>query len=186
MQAILDAIDSGALDAEIVLVLSDNPEGLILERARQRGIPTGIIDCAELRTRFPLEAQERTATELQAAGVDLVCLAGFMRLVKAPLLEAFPERILNIHPSLLPDFPGVNAWEQALEAGVEEAGCTVHLVDEGMDTGPILGQSRVPVLATDSSTSLHQRIQVEEHRLYPAVISDYARHLAPPKSRGDF
>lgn len=173
LQAILDAIDAGELAAQVTVVLSDNPTGYILQRAKARGIATGIIDCAGFRTKFPLAAQQETATRLQDAGVDFVCLAGFMRLVKSPLLAAFPERILNIHPSLLPAFPGMEAWAQAVAARATVSGCTVHLVDEGMDTGPILAQARVPVLPTDSAEDLHQRIQVAEHKLYPATIAQY-------------
>lgn len=182
LQAILDAIDAGALDAQVVLVLSDNPQGYILERARAHGIATGAIDCEGFRTKFPPAAQQETAARLQAAGVDLVCLAGFMRLVKRPLLSAFPNRILNIHPSLLPAFPGMEAWAQAVAAGATESGCTVHLVDEGMDTGPVLGQARVPVLPSDTATDLHRRIQAEEHKLYPATIAQYWRRV---QSRAD-
>ncbi|MFT4175661.1 MAG: phosphoribosylglycinamide formyltransferase [Luteolibacter sp.] len=170
MQAILDAIDAGTLDASIALVLSDNPDAYILERAKKRGIPTGIIDCHGFRTKYPEEAQAETAARLKAAGVELVCLAGFLRLVKKPLLEAFPDRILNIHPSLLPAFPGLESWKQALEAGASKAGCTVHFVDAGMDTGPIILQESVPILHGDTAESLHARIQVVEHRLYPAAI----------------
>lgn len=178
MQAILDAIESKQLDARIAIVLSDQPEALILERARTNGLQSGLIDCLGFRTRFPEESQAATAKQLLAAGVDLVCLAGFMRLVKAPLLEAFPDRILNIHPSLLPAYPGMAAWEQAVADGADESGCTVHLVDQGMDTGPILAQARVPILAADTPASLHQRIQVEEHRLYPTTIADYWKTLS--------
>lgn len=170
MQAILDAIDAGTLDAEVVLVLSDNPDASILERARERGIATGRIDCRGFRTKFPDEAQAETAEALQRAGVDLVCLAGFMRLVKQPLLDAFPNRILNIHPALLPAFPGLDAWVQALDAGVTETGCTVHYVDAGMDTGPAILQARVPVLPGDTPETLHARIQEQEHRIYPEAI----------------
>lgn len=170
MQAILDAIDAGTLSAQISIVLSDNPNAFILERARQRGIETAIIDCCGYKTRFPEQSQLETASKLRAAGVDLVCLAGFLRLVKRPLLDAFPNRILNIHPSLLPAFPGLESWKQALAAGVHEAGCTVHFVDDGMDTGPIILQESVPVLADDTAESLHARIQVLEHRLYPEAI----------------
>lgn len=170
MQAILDAIDAGTLDARIALVLSDNQDAFILERARRNGIEAGWIDCGGFRTKFPEEVQQHTARRLLDAGVECVCLAGFMRLVKRPLLDAFPNRILNIHPSLLPAFPGVEAWKQALEAGVSETGCTVHLVDEGMDTGPVLLQERVPVLPGDTAESLHARIQEVEHRLYPEAI----------------
>lgn len=170
MQAILDAIDAGELAAQIALVLSDNPDAFILERARRRGIATGLIDCLGFRTRFPESAQAETARRLHAAGVNLVCLAGFLRLVKRPLLDAFPNKIINIHPSLLPAFPGLQSWRQALEAGATEAGCTVHVVDDGMDTGPILLQESVPIVPGDTPESLHARIQVVEHRLYPAAI----------------
>ncbi len=175
MQAILDAIDAGTLDARIALVLSDNPGAFILERARKRGIQTGLIDCRGFRTKFPEDAQQETADSLRAAGVEIVCLAGFLRLVKRPLLDTFPNRILNIHPALLPAFPGLESWRQALEAGVSETGCTVHFVDEGMDTGPVILQERVPVLPGDTAESLHARIQVAEHRLYPAAIAEVAK-----------
>ncbi len=170
MQAILDAIDAGTLDAEIGLVLSDNPDAYILERASKRGIATGVIDCQGFKQKFPEEAQAETAKRLKDAGVELVCLAGFLRLVKKPMLEAFPERVLNIHPSLLPAFPGLESWKQALDAGAKESGCTVHYVDEGMDTGPIILQESVPIEAGDTADSLHKRIQVVEHRLYPEAI----------------
>lgn len=177
MQAILDAISSGKLNARIALVLSDQPEAFILERAKDAQIKTAIISCEGLKNRFPETSQRETARLLLAARVDLVCLAGFMRLLKAPLIEAFPNRILNIHPSLLPAYPGMAAWEQAIVAKAKESGCTVHLVDQGMDTGPILGQARVPVLPDDSPNSLHQRIQKEEHRLYPEIIASYGQSL---------
>lgn len=170
MQAILDAIDDGSLDASIELVLSDNPDGFILERARKHGIPTGQIDCRGFQQKFPDEAQQETAQALKDAGVELVCLAGFMRLVKQPLLDAFPERIINIHPSLLPAFPGLESWKQALDAGVPETGCTVHYVDAGMDTGPTIIRAKVPVKPEDTAESLHARIQEQEHRIYPEAI----------------
>jgi phosphoribosylglycinamide formyltransferase-1 len=177
MQAILDAIDAGMLDAKIALVLSDNPAAFILNRARKRGIETGVIDCLGFRTKFPDEAQFETAARLRAAGVELVCLAGFLRLVKRPLLDAFPNRILNIHPALLPAFPGLESWKQALDAGVSETGCTVHYVDEGMDTGPVILQETVPVLPGDTAETLHARIQLAEHRLYPAAIAKVGRGI---------
>ena len=169
-QALLDAIDAGVLDGEVVVALSDNPGAYLLERARLRGIPCDVIDCQGYKTKFPDEVQLRTVDRLRSAGVEIVCLAGFMRLVKRPMLDAFPGRILNIHPSLLPAFPGVEAWRQALEAGASESGCTVHLVDDGMDTGPVVLQARVPVLPGDTAESLHARIQVEEHRIYPEAV----------------
>ena len=177
MQAMLDAIDAGTLDARIALVLSDNPDAFILDRARGRGIATGVIDCRRFRTKFPEDAQAETAARLRAAGVDLVCLAGFLRLVKQPLLDAYPGRILNIHPALLPAFPGLEAWKQALAAGVAETGCTVHFVDAGMDTGPVILQGRVPVLPGDTAESLHARIQVVEHSLYPEASAKVAAGL---------
>lgn len=170
MQAILDAIDTGELRARIALVLSDHADAYILERARQRGIATGVIDCGGFKTKFPDEAQAATAARLREAGVEWVCLAGFLRLVRRPMLEAYPNRIVNIHPSLLPLFPGLEAWRQALAAGVTESGCTVHFVDDGMDTGPVILQESVPVLPGDTPETLHARIQVLEHRLYPAAL----------------
>lgn len=176
-QSIYDAIQAGTLNAEIVVVLSDIPDAFILERARSWGVPAEVIDCGGFKTKFPDESQAAVAARLKEYDVDLVCLAGFMRLVKAPLLNEFPNRIINIHPSLLPNFPGLHAWEQAVNAGATESGCTVHYVDAGMDTGPILGQARVPVLPNDTATSLHARIQVEEHKLYPAMITKVLESL---------
>ena len=175
LQAILDAIEDGSLDARVGLVLSDNPQGFILERARKHGIPTGVIDCGGFQTRFPDDVQAATALKLKEAGVELVCLAGFLRLVKQPLLDAFPNRILNIHPSLLPAYPGLDAWKQALAAGEKEAGCTVHFVDAGMDTGPVILQESVPILSDDTAEVLHARIQRLEHTLYPAAIRKVGR-----------
>ncbi|MGN0874365.1 MAG: phosphoribosylglycinamide formyltransferase [Akkermansia sp.] len=169
-QSIFNAIDDGRLDAEVVIVLSDHEDAFILERARRRGVPAEYMDCGGYKNKFPLELQAEIAAKLQALRVDLVCLAGFMRLVKQPLLQAFPNRILNIHPALLPNFPGVEAWKQALEAGVPQTGCTVHYVDSGMDSGEIIMQAFVPVLSGDTPESLHARIQVQEHILYPAAI----------------
>lgn len=158
------------MPAEVVIVLSDHADAYILERARQRGVRTELMDCGGYRNKFPLEVQERVAQLLRELHVDFVCLAGFMRLVKEPLLAAFPKRILNIHPALLPAFPGVEAWRQALEAGDTQTGCTVHYVDAGMDSGEILMQAFVPVLPDDTPELLHARIQVQEHILYPAAI----------------
>lgn len=169
-QSIFNAIDDGRLDAEVVIVLSDNPDAYILERARQRGVRAEVMDCQGYKNKFPLEVQAALAQQLTELKIDLVCLAGFMRLVKEPLLSAFPRRILNIHPALLPAFPGVEAWKQALEAGATQAGCTVHYVDAGMDTGEIIMQAYVPVLPDDTAATLHARIQVQEHILYPAAI----------------
>ncbi|MFC5050929.1 phosphoribosylglycinamide formyltransferase [Rubritalea spongiae] len=172
LQAILDAIEAGTLNAELVLVLSDNPEGYILERARRAGVTAEVIDCGGFKTKFPDEKQVEVAHRLKDAGVELICLAGFMRLVKQPFLDVFPRRILNIHPSLLPAYPGLMAWKQAVNDGATESGCTVHYVDAGMDTGPIIKQARVPVYSNDTEETLHKRIQEEEHRLYPEVIAE--------------
>lgn len=170
MQAISDAIDDGTLQAEILLVASDHAEAYILERAQKKGIPTRLLDCGHYKQKFPAEEQARLAHDLKELGVDLICLAGFMRLVGAPLLEHFPDRIINIHPSLLPHYPGLAAWEQAIADGATESGCTVHYVDAGMDTGAIIAQRKVPVLPEDTAKSLHEKIQVEERTLYPQVI----------------
>jgi len=177
MQAILDAITVGTLKARIGIVLSDNPEAFILKRAEKHGIPHGVIDCAGHKTKFPDFAQVQTAEMLKQAGVDLVCLAGFMRLVKAPLLEAFPWKILNIHPSLLPAFPGVAAWAQAIAAKAKETGVTVHVVDSGMDTGPVILQEKLDILPDETADALHQRLQKIEHQIYPLAISQYAIQL---------
>lgn len=178
-QSILDAIDRGELHAEVAAVFSDVPGARILQRASLHGIPARVLDCAGFRNKFPEEAQRKLAEELKALGVDLVCLAGFMRLVKKPLLDAFPRRILNIHPSLLPRFPGLEAWKQALDAGAAESGCTVHFVDAGMDTGAVIRQARVPVCPGDTPEKLHARIQEQEHLLYPAAIREVLRNAAP-------
>lgn len=177
MQAIMDAIESGELNAEIVLVMSDFPDAYILERARKAGLRAEVIECAGYKTKFPDESQVAVGQMLKAAGVDIVCLAGFMRLVKQPLLDIFPNKIINIHPSILPAYPGLMAWKQAVDDGAAESGCTVHYVDAGMDTGPIIMQAKVPVLNDDTAQTLHERIQVEEHKLYPAAILKAAAKL---------
>ena len=169
--AILAAMDAGELPGvRVGVVISDVADAGILQLARDRGIPAHHLPPGRFKTKLEPDAEAAMAELLHSHGVDLVVLAGFMRLVKTPLLTAFPGRILNIHPSLLPAFPGLRAWEQALAAGVGEAGCSVHLVDAGMDTGKILGQARVPVEPGDTPETLHARIQVAEHRLYPEVI----------------
>jgi len=170
MQSVLDEIAAGNLNAEMRLVLSDVPDALILERARRHGIPCDWLDCAPFKTKLDGTAEQRCIRMLQSAGVDTVILAGFMRIVKPGLLAAFPQRVLNIHPALLPAFPGLQAWSQALAYGAKVAGCTVHFVDAGTDTGPIIVQRSVPVLEDDTPESLHARIQVEEHRAYPEAL----------------
>ena len=170
MQSILDAIAAGTLNAEVRLVLADVPDARILERARNHGVPGAWLDCAPFKTKLDGAAEQRCIQMLRDADVDTVVLAGFMRIVKPGLLAAFPNRVLNIHPALLPAFPGLRAWSQALAYGAKVAGCTVHFVDAGTDTGPIIIQRSVPVLEDDTPESLHARIQVEEHRAYPEAL----------------
>jgi len=169
-ESIASSIENGMLAASIGCVISDVPSALILERARQRGQPAYYMDMAPYRTKLDGEAEARVIALLKKHHVTLVVLAGFMRMVKPGLLHAFPGRVINIHPSLLPAFPGLRAWEQALLYGVKVAGCTVHFVDEGMDTGPIIVQHAVPVFDNDTPSSLHQRIQEAEHDAYPEAI----------------
>lgn len=170
MQSVLDAIQAGTLRAEMRLVLSDVPGAKILDRARAHNIPCGWLDCAPFKTKLDGEAEQRCIAMLKEREVDTVVLAGFMRIVKPGLLKAFPLRVLNIHPALLPAFPGLHAWQQAIEYGAKVAGCTVHFVDEGTDTGPIIVQRSVPVLTGDTPETLHARIQVQEHQAYPEAL----------------
>ncbi len=169
-QSLLDAVRAGRLDARIVCVLSDNADAYILDRARAAGVPAFAVDCAPFRTKLEGAGEHRVLELLRAHGADTIALAGFMRIVKPGLLRAYPGRIVNIHPSLLPAFPGLLAWKQALDYGAKVAGCTVHFVDEGMDTGPIIIQRAVPVLDDDTPETLHARIQVEEHIAYPLAL----------------
>ena len=170
MQSIVDAIDAGTLDAEIRIVLADVQDAKILERARRHSIPCRYLDCAPWKTKLEGRAEEECIRILKEAGVDTVVLAGFMRIVKPGLLEAYKNRVLNIHPALLPAFPGVHSWTQALDYGCKVAGVTVHFVDAGTDTGPIIVQKAVPVLENDTPETLHARIQVQEHVAYPEAL----------------
>lgn len=170
MQSIVDAIAAGTLDAEIRIVLADVADAKILDRARRHGIPCQHLDCAPWKTKLEGVAEDRCIDILKAAGVDTVVLAGFMRIVKPKLLAAFPNRVLNIHPALLPAFPGVHSWTQALDYGCKVAGVTVHFVDAGTDSGPILVQKTVPVLEDDTPETLHARIQVQEHIAFPEAL----------------
>jgi phosphoribosylglycinamide formyltransferase-1 len=169
--AIADACAAGRLPADIALVISDVPDAGILERARERGLRAEYLPPGKFRSKLDEEAEAVWIATLQSAHVDLVVLAGFMRILKAPLLRAFPLKIVNIHPSLLPSFPGLEAWKQALDYGVKVTGVTVHLVDHGVDTGPIIAQTAVPVEDDDTPQTLHARIQRVEHELYPAAIA---------------
>ena len=170
MQSIVDAIEKGELDAEIKIVLADVEDAKILERGRKHGLRSEYLDCAPWKTKLEGPAEDRCIEILKAAGVDTVVLAGFMRIVKPKLLAAFPNRVLNIHPALLPAFPGVHSWTQALDYGCKVAGVTVHFVDAGTDSGPILVQKAVPVLEDDTPETLHARIQVQEHLAYPEAL----------------
>jgi phosphoribosylglycinamide formyltransferase-1 len=169
-RAILESIKSGALAAEVRVVISDVFDAPILDIAREFSIPNAYLPPGGFRTRLEPQAEVDLVRMLRDAGVELVALAGFMRVLKAPMLNAFPRRIVNIHPSLLPKFPGLEAWRQALEAGETLTGCTVHYVDEEIDHGDVIAQREVPILADDTPERLHARIQIAEHELYPAVI----------------
>ncbi len=173
--AVAEACAAGRVPAQIALVLSDVSNAGILDRARERNIPAQAIVPAEFRTKLAGEGERQYVAALHGAHVDLVVLAGFMRVLKADFLQAFQGRIVNIHPSLLPAFPGLEAWKQALAHGVKVTGCTVHFVEAGVDSGPILGQQTVPVLDQDTPESLHQRIQIAEHELYPRCVAALAR-----------
>jgi phosphoribosylglycinamide formyltransferase-1 len=174
-RAIGEAISAGTLQAEVRLVLADVAEAGILDLARANGWRAEYVAPGRFKTKMEPEVEAHMVELLRAAEVELVVLAGFMRMVKAPLLEAFPRRIINIHPSLLPAFPGLEAWAQALAAGVPETGCTVHYVDAGMDSGEVIEQRAVPVLPGDTPATLHARIQVAEHALYPAVVGRFVK-----------
>ena len=182
-RAIADAIARGELDAEVRVVISDVASAGIIELARARGLRAEFVEPGRFKTKLEPEAELRVVELLQSAGVEWVVLAGYMRMIKPPLLAAFPRRIINIHPTLLPAFPGLEAWRQALAAGVGETGCTVHYVDAGMDTGEIIAQRAVPVLPGDTAETLHARIQVAEHALYPAVLASFSS-ISVPLHRG--
>ena len=170
MQSIVDEIEAGRLDAEVRVVLADVPDAKILDRAKRHGIPCQYLDCAPWKTKLEGQAEDRCIEILRGAGVVTVVLAGFMRIVKPKLLAAFPNRVLNIHPALLPAFPGVHSWTQALDYGCKVAGVTVHFVDAGTDSGPIIVQKCVPVLEDDTPETLHARIQVQEHLAFPEAL----------------
>lgn len=178
-RAILDAIRTGALRAQPVLAVSDNAGSGLLRLADDLGIETEFVEETKFRTRLSEEIEARLAQRLLARGAELVVLAGWMRMLKRPMLEAFPRRIINIHPSLLPAFPGLEAWKQALAAGAAKTGCTVHFVDGGMDTGEPIAQTEIQILPGDTAETLHARIQEAEHALYPEVVARFARRELP-------
>jgi len=173
LQAIIDNIEKGLLPAEIAVVISDQPEAYSLERARKHNIPSVPLSAKGYKGKRE-EYDVLLVKELQKHRVELVCLAGFMRIITPALIKAFPSRILNIHPALLPAFPGLHVQKAALEHGVKFSGCTVHFVDEDMDTGPIIIQAVVPVLDNDTEDSLSERILKQEHKIYSRAIQLYA------------
>ena len=176
-QAIIDTIDNNELNAEIVCVISDVEDAYILKRAEEHKIPARYISAAPFKTKLDGTAEEEYIKKLQDAGTEVVVLAGFMRIIKDGMLSAFPGRIVNIHPALLPAFPGVESWKQALDYGVKIAGCTVHYVDSGIDSGPIIVQRAVSVFDDDTPESLHARIQVEEYKAYPEALKIVMRKI---------
>ena len=173
--AIAEACAAGKIPAAVALVLSDVESAGILAHASERNLPAKFIPPGKFRTKLDEEAEQAYVSALREAKVDLVVLAGFMRVLKGDFLRAFEGRIVNIHPSLLPSFPGLEAWKQALDHGVKVTGCTVHFVDAGVDAGPIIGQQTVPVLDDDTPDSLIQRIHGAEHELYPKCVAAIAR-----------
>lgn len=168
MVAIVDAVQNGVIpDSEVAIVVSDKPDAEGLAKAAQRGVPTCVI---ERKGRSRAEHDREIVAELNKRRVELVCLAGYMRLLSPWFVSAFPNGIINIHPSLLPAFPGLDAQRQAFEAGIKETGCTVHFVDEHLDHGPAILQRKVPVLAADTISTLSARILEQEHQLYTEAI----------------
>jgi phosphoribosylglycinamide formyltransferase-1 len=193
LQAIIDNIERGRLSAELAVVISDQGDAYALERARKHNIPAVHVSAQGYKGKRD-EFDAGLVKELQNRGVELICLAGFMRIITPVLIKAFPNRILNIHPSLLPAFPGLHVQKKALEHGAKFSGCTVHFVDEGMDTGPIIIQAVVPVLDSDTEDSLSERILKQEHKIYSRAIQLFAegrlkivgrRVLADGKQRTD-
>ena len=177
-RAILQRIRSGDLTAEARVVISDVLDAPILDIAREFSVANAYLPPGQFRTRLQLQAEEELVEILRQAGVHLVVLAGFMRVLHAPMLEAFPRRIINIHPSLLPKFPGLEAWKQALAAGETVTGCTVHYIDDKIDHGQIISRREVAILPHDTPESLHARIQIAERELYPAAIAEFCEKYA--------
>ena len=176
-------MSKGVIAAEVALALSDVENAGILDQARRRGIRAEYLPPGKYRTKLDEDAEQQLVTTFKEARIDLVVLAGFMRILKGEFLRAFEGRVINIHPSLLPAFPGLEAWKQALDYGVKVTGCTVHFVDQGIDTGPIIAQETVPVLPGDKPETLHARIQGAEHRLYPRVVAAIAAGKVVVKGR---
>ncbi|WP_243373936.1 phosphoribosylglycinamide formyltransferase [Geotalea sp. SG265] len=172
LQSIIDRCEDGSIPAAISCVISNNEQAFALERARSHGIPAICLRHTEFSGRAAYDAE--LVRVLQAHGVELVVLAGFMRIITPGFIEAFPNAIMNIHPALLPAFPGLHAQRQALDYGVKVTGCTVHFVDAGTDTGPIIMQATVPVEQEDTEETLSARIRMEEHRIFPEAIRLFA------------
>ncbi len=170
MQRIIEACQSGEVPGEVVLVVSDNPQAKALDYCRKAGIPAKFIHPGEFKTKLEGEAEAEYVETLRNAAPDLVVLAGFMRVVKPRLIRAFENRIVNIHPSLLPKYPGLHTHERALEAGDKEAGCTVHFVNEIVDGGKLIIQAKVPVREGDTPETLARRVLEKEHKILPAAI----------------
>ena len=181
LQSIIDQCQQGLLDAEIGIVISNNPGAGALERAEQAGINNICINHREFASREDFD--QAVVAALQEAGAELVVLAGFMRIISAVFLQAFPQRIINIHPALLPAFPGLHVQQKALEYGAKFSGCTVHIVDGGVDTGPIIVQAVVPIFADDSEDTLAARILEQEHKIYPQAIQWFAEGRVKIKER---
>ena len=173
LQAIIDNIEKGTLSAELAVAISDQSDAYALERAKKHNIPAVAVSAKGFKGKRD-EYDALLVQELQKRNVDLVCLAGFMRIITPTLIKAFPNRILNIHPSLLPSFPGLHVQQKAIDHGVKFSGCTVHFVDENMDTGPIIIQAVVPILDGDTEDSLSGRILKQEHKIYSRAIQLYA------------
>ncbi len=184
LQSIIDNIEKGSLKAVIKTVISNNPDAYGLTRAKNHGIPCVVLKNGDYKKKEDYDAQ--LVKILKDNGVELVALAGFMRIITPALLKAFPGRILNIHPALLPSFPGLHGQKQAVEYGVKVSGCTVHFVDEGVDTGPIIIQSAVPVMDNDTEDTLAARILKEEHKIYPQAINLFAGGRLEIKGRKVF
>lgn len=181
-RALMEQINDGRLDAEVRIVISDVESAGILSLARDFQIPGLYVRPGRFRAKLEPEVEEDVVRLLREASVELVIFAGFMRIAKQSLLDVFPRKIINIHPSLLPKFPGLEAWKQALAAGEKVTGCTVHYVEAGIDTGEILRQRTVPILADDTPERLHARIQKAEHVLLPAVVAEIAASIRGPEN----
>ena len=169
-QAIIDAVEAGTLDAEIKCILSDVEDAVILERARKHNIPAIYFDCAPFKTKLDGEAEQKVLQILEEHGANFIALAGFMRIVKDGLLKAYAGHIINIHPSLLPSFPGLNSGKQAFDYGVKFTGCTVHFVDAGVDTGAVINQKCITIEDTDTLETMMEKLHAQEHIAYPEAL----------------